>query len=85
MPNGDALNEQLEFMERMKKMSLEERSFEMARLSYTLVTKVEALDSKFNDCISNKGSKKMSATTSGITAAVIIGLVEGIKTLLGRG
>lgn len=85
MPNGEALNENLEFIERIKRMPPDERSLEMARLTYSLVEKVDALDTKMDNLSMGGISKKASAASGGITAAVIIGIVEGLKTIFGRG
>jgi len=87
MSNGEAINEQLEFMERIRQMPPDDRSLEMARLTYTLTGKVDglgktvaALDTKFDECITGTGtSKKASALSgglSGMAMAIIIGVIE---------
>ena len=77
MPNGDELNEQLEFEERIKAMTPDDRSIFIAKQVYALTGKVDTL-------ASNGISKRMVATTSGITVTTIIAIVEGIRALLGR-
>lgn len=77
MPNGDELNDQLEFEERIKAMTPDDRTVFIAKQVYALTNKVE--------CLSTGGTtKKASAATSGITAAVIVGAIEGLKALFGR-
>ncbi len=78
MPNGDELNEQLEFEERIKKMSLDDRTIFIAKQTYALMN-------KFDGFGSSGVNKKTVATTSGITTAVIVGLIEGIKLIIGKG
>ena len=77
-PESGDLNEQLEFEERIKTMSLDDRTVFIAKQVYALTTKVE--------CLSVGGiSKKASATSGGITAGIIVGVIEGLKALLGKG
>jgi len=77
MPSDD-LNEQLEFEERMKSMSPDDRTIFIAKQVYSLTNKVE--------CLTGIGtSKKVVATTSGITTAIIIGVIEAIKLMIGKG
>jgi len=78
MPNGDELNEQLEFEERIKAMTAEDRAIFIAKQVYALTTKVDNLSITGT-------SKKAVATTSGITTAVIIGIIEGLKSLFNKG
>ncbi len=77
MPNGDDLNEQLEFEERIKAMTPEDRTVFIAKQVYALTSKVDTL-------AVGGISKRTSATTGGITAAVIIGIVEGLKTIFSK-
>ena len=78
MPNGDALNEQLEFEERMKSMSPDDRTIFIAKQVYSLTNKMDGL--------TGIGvSKKAVATTSGITTAIVIGVVEALKLIVGKG
>jgi len=75
MPNGEELNDQLEFEERIKAMTPDDRSVFIAKQVYALTTKVEAITSI---------SKKAVVTTSGITTATVVAIIEGLRTLLGR-
>jgi len=92
MPDGNEINEQLEFIERIKAMPPDERSLETARLTYTLVskvdvldTKVTSLDTKFDDCISGNGSnKKTSAISGGVTGGIIATVIALIEYFKGR-
>jgi len=92
MPNGSILNEELEFSERITHMTPDERTIFVAKQTYTLTTKfdnistkVDALDTKFDECISGNGAnKKTSGVTGGVTAAVIVGIVEGLKAIFQR-
>lgn len=91
MPNGEDLNEQLEFEERIQKMSSDDRTIFIAKQTYALTNKFDGIDRKVTalntrfDTFNGVGiSKKTSATTGGITAAVIIGIVEGLKALFVR-
>jgi len=77
MPNGDELNEQLEFEERIRSMSADDRTIFIAKQVYALTTKVDALNGV-------GANRKVVAATSGITAATIIGIVEGLKVIFGR-
>jgi len=77
MPNGDKLNEQLEFEERIRAMSLDDRTVFIAKQVYALAAKVEHLSTRG---ITNKAS----AATSGVTAAIIVGIAEGFRFIFGR-
>ncbi len=85
MPNGNQLNEQLEFEERVKALSPDERSIFIANQTYTLVNKVDNLSVKFDSFNGTGVNKKTIATTSGITSAIIVGIIEGIKLIVGKG
>ncbi len=91
MSNGDELNDLLEFEQNINALKLEDRVTFVAKQSYTLTAKVDVLREKVDnlsgkvDSFSEVGiTKKTVATTGGITAAIIIGIVEGLKTLFGR-
>jgi len=84
VPNGDELNEQLEFEERIKSMPAEDRVIFIAKQTYYLTTKVDSLNTKLDNFSVTGNSKKTSATTGGITAAIMIGIVEGLKALFVR-
>ena len=77
MPNGDELNDQLEFEERIKAMSSDDRSIFIAKQVYNLMNKVDTI-------ACGSISKKAVATTSGITVTTILAVVEGLKALFGR-
>jgi hypothetical protein len=90
MPNGDALNDQLEFEERINTMDLNGRSIFNAKGIYALSIKVDvlndkfdALDKKFDECLDNGGAnKKASAISGGITGGivgVIIAVIEYLR------
>jgi len=92
VPNGDELNEQLEFEERMKAMPPDDRTIFIAKQTYALANKFDAMDKKFTDLdtkfdnFNGTGvNKKTVATTSGITSAIIVGIIEGIKLIIGKG
>ena len=76
-PNGDELNEQLEFEERIKNMPSDERTIFIAKQVYALANKVDALTV-------GGISKKTSAATSAITTSVMVGIIEGLKALFAR-
>ena len=88
---ADELNEQLEFEERIKTMPPDDRTIFIAQQTYFLTSKVDKINTKV-DCLDTKLdnfaisgiTKKTSATTGGITAAVIIGIVEGLKAVFGK-
>ncbi len=77
MSNGEELNEQLEFEERIKTMTLDDRTVFIAKQVYALSTKVDSLTI-------NGISKKASAASGAITASVVVGIVEGLKALFSR-
>ncbi len=79
MPNGEQINDRLEFQKRIKDMPLEERTSETALMVYDLSHKFDTLSFR------GEVSRKTVATTSGITSAVIIGIIEGIKLIVGKG
>ena len=92
MPNGGELNEQLEFEERVKAMPADDRIIFIAKQAYALTSKFDSMNKKVDDLDTKLDnftiigvSKKTSATTGGITAAVVIGIIEGLKTIFGRG
>ena len=92
MPNGDELNEQLEFEERIKAMPPDDRTLFIAKQTYVLSNKVDSidkmvagLDTKFDNLSGVGINKKTVATTSGITSAFIVGIIEGIKLIIGKG
>ena len=84
-PNGDELNEQLEFEERIKAMTPDDRTIFIAKQVYSLSEKVSDLDTKLDTFNGGGISKKTSATTGGITAAVIVGVIEGLKAIFTKG
>ncbi len=73
-PNGDVINDRLEFQERIKAMPIEERTTEAALMIYDLITKVESLSV-------GGTSKKTSAASGAVTAGVVVGIIEGLKAL----
>ena len=77
MPDSDSLNEQLEFEERIRSMTPDDRTIFIAKQVYSLANKVDNLSG-------NGVSKKIVATTSGFTTAIVIGIIEGIKAIIGR-
>ncbi len=90
-PDGEALNEQLEFDERIKAMLPDDRTIFIAKQAYVLTNKLDnmekkvtALDTKFDNFNGIGVNKKTIATTSGITSAIIVGVIEGIKLILGK-
>jgi len=85
MSNGDELNEQLEFEERIKSMPPDERTIFIAKQTYALTNKFDSLDKKLDNYAGMGVSRKTSAATGGITAAVLLGIVEGLKAIFGRG
>ena len=92
MPNGEALNEELEFEERMKAKSPDDRTIFIAKQTYALINKfdsmdkkVDALDVKFDSFSVGGVSKKASAASGGITAAIIVGIIEGLKSIFVKG
>lgn len=92
MPNGDELNEQLEFEERIKAMPPEDRTIFISKQTYALTNKfdnlskqIANLNTKFDNLNGIGVNKKTVATTSGITSAIIVGLIEGIKLIIGKG
>ncbi len=88
---GEELNEQLEFEERIKAMTTEDRAIFIAKQVYALTEKCSSTDAKVDDLrvqlgnINGGTSKKASAATSAITAGVIVGAVEAIKTFFSGG
>ena len=82
---GDELNEQLEFEERMKALTPDDRTIFIAKQTYALANKVDELGIKFDNCTGMGVNKKTVATTSGITSAVIIGIIEAVKLAIGKG
>jgi len=76
MANGEAINERLEFQEKMESLPLEKRTTETALMMYDLSL-------KFDEAMSDK--KRVSMATSSITAAIIIGVVEGLKAMFVKG
>ncbi len=92
MANGEALNEQLEFEERIQKMPPDERTVFIAKQTYALTNKFDSIDKKVTDLDAKFDNfngiginKKTVATTSGITTAILIGIVEGLKLIIGKG
>ena len=92
MPNGDELNDQLEFEERMKAKPPDDRTIFIAKQIYALTNKFDSidkkvteLDTKLDNCTGMGINKKTVATTSGITSAIIVGIIEGIKLIIGKG
>lgn len=88
----DDLNEQLEFEERMRSMSPDDRQVFIANQTYALCKqfdnmeqKISDIDTKFDNLNGLGVNRKTIATTSGITSAIIIGLIEGIKLMVGKG
>ena len=81
MPNSGDLNEQLEFEERIKSMPSDERTIFIAKQTYALTNKFDAIDKKLDSLTGNGINRKAVATTSGITSALIVGIIEGLKTL----
>ncbi len=73
MPNGEDLNELLEFEKRIKEMPSEDRSIFIARQTYTLMTKMDGLDKKFDETIEYK--KKVSAISGGVSGGIIAGII----------
>ncbi len=72
MPNGEEINERLEFQERIKKLPVEDRTTETALMVYDLSQKIDVV-------IDSKISKKVGAVSGGITAAItsiIIGVIH---------
>lgn len=84
MPNGEALNEELEFEERIKNLSPDERSIFLAKQAYALTSKFDRLEKKFDEC-SGMGyaNKKVSALSGGLTggiAAVLIVVIQYFRS-----
>jgi hypothetical protein len=79
MPNGDELNEQLEFKQRIKSMTLEERSVFNAEGIYALTEKMEALGTKMDSClIDNKKSAEKFGAASGGLISIVVGIIAGL-------
>ena len=84
MPNGVELNEQLEFEERMRALSSEERQIFISKQVYALNDKFGELETKI-DSISVIGvSKKTSALSGGITGGIIAGIITAVEYLTKR-
>ncbi len=83
MPDSE-LNEQLEFEERIKAMPTDDRSIFTAKQIYMLSNKIDVLNTKLDNFSGTGTSKKTVATTSGITTAIVIGIIEGLKGILGK-
>jgi len=73
----EQINEKLEYKERIRAMSPEERSIEVANLVYDL-------NEKLNDYVGSGFSKKGSILSATTISAIIIGLCEGLKSVFGR-
>lgn len=91
MPNGEELNEQLEFEERIKDMPSEDRTIFIAKQAYALTNKfgsierkVDALDVKFDNFNGVGISKKTSAVSGGITGGIIAVAIALIEYFRGR-
>ena len=75
--NGEAINERLEFQERIKGLPLEDRTTETALMIYDHSHKVdEAIDTNKN--------KKISAISGGITGGIMGGIMIAIEYLRHR-
>ena len=83
----EQLTDRLEFEDRIRNLSLEERSTFIAQQTYILVGKVDclsgkfdALDKKFDEYgISGNAHRKVGAVSGGITGAlvaIVIGIIE---------
>lgn len=90
MPDGEQLTNQLEFEERLRKMSIEEQSIFNAKQVYFLTTKVDNLDKKFDtlstyvgECIPSH-NKKTSAISGGISGGIIAAVIAIIEYFRGR-
>jgi hypothetical protein len=81
---GDELNEQLEFEERIKAMSPDDRTIFIAKQTYALTSKVDAMDVKLDGINGGGTTKKASALSGGITAGVIVGIIEGLKAVFSK-
>ena len=84
MPNGDALNEQLEFEERIKSMTPDDRIIFVAKQTYALTTRFDILDTKLDNLGVGGVGKKTSVVSGGVTAGVIVGIIEGLKAIFAR-
>jgi hypothetical protein len=85
MANGEDLNNQLEFIERITKMKPSERTLETARLTYSLVgkvdslsSKVDTLDTKFDECGITGGNTKKTSAISGGAVAFVVSVIAGV-------
>ncbi len=76
MPNGDVINERLEFQERIKKLPPGEQVVEVALMVYDMKTEMSSLGGGY--------SKKGSVLSATSISAALIALFEGIKLLLGK-
>jgi hypothetical protein len=79
MANGHEINEELEFKERIRKMTSEERTLFVAEQTYDLTNTVSVLAKKFDDCLDPAQGRKAGALTGGITGtvtAILVGLAN---------
>lgn len=91
MPNGEQLNEQLEFEERIKAMLPDDRTVFIAKQVYTITTKFDDIDKKVTkldgkvDNLSLGGvSKKTSAVSGGATGGIIAAIMIVVDYFLKR-
>ena len=75
--NGEAINERLEFQERIKGLPPEERTMETALMLYDL-------SHKFDEAIDTNKNKKISAISGGITGGIMGGIMVAIEYFRGR-
>jgi len=84
MPNGNELNELMEFENHFKEKLPDERLLFIAQQTYYLTNKVDSLNIKFDDCISgNTNNKKTSAVSGGISGGIMAGIALLIEYLRG--
>ena len=78
MPNGEVINNQLEFKEHLKKMSTDEKIDFIAGEVYFHTIQFSRLPCKNNNCPENTSglSHKKRAGVAGIIAVVVYALVE---------
>ncbi len=72
MPNGDSINDRLEYKERIKKLSPEGRLLETALMVYDLKLTV-------SECLDPRAPRKAGAVSGSVTGAIVaivIGIAE---------
>ena len=83
MPNGQDLLTKLDFDERIQGMTAKERSLFTAQAVYQLSLKCPKMEIRVASL--ERGSKKASGVTGGITSGIVVALYAIIDFLIGKG